>query len=201
MLQRIAGRRQFATAPPPPRPAAAAESTNTNVPPRTGGSGVPPPAPHTERMAGIPNPAVGGHGAPGAPNGGGSKAVPLLIGALLIGSASYYVLSDPAAKAQAKHDIEVVKGKAGSLVNKAEDKIDDLTADKRSLGDKAHDKYVEQKNLAGSKPDQALAPVAGWFGGNSSSKEDEAKRLYEKEKANVKQVGQDIKEEVRFEPV
>lgn len=125
----------------------------------------------------------------------------------MIGGAAYYVLSEPAAKEQAKHDAAVVKDKVGGLLDKAEDKIDNLKVDKRTLSDKAHDAYVSQKNLAGSKPDQAAmkvmdgvdhakAATGGWFGRNETPDE-QAKRLYEEEKLKARKLGREVKSEVR----
>ncbi|KAK4053183.1 hypothetical protein OIV83_001918 [Microbotryomycetes sp. JL201] len=156
-----------------PRPAA-------QVPPTTAGRVPPPPPPPTPPRSG----------------GGGGKTVPLLIAVLGLGGAAYYVMSEPAPRAQAKHDLEVVKDKASSLVHKAEDKLNVDTS--KAYNSRLRDFETSERNRAGSKIDPALGKVVesahdakeevkGWFG----ARESEA----EKAKRKAKDAADDVKQE------
>lgn len=115
---------------------------------------------------------------------------------LAIGGAAYYLLQQPAPRAQAQHDLQVVKDKASSLVGAAENKLE---VDTRSLGQKARDFETNERNRAGSKLDPALGGVVqagadaknevkSWFGAETEA---------EKAKRKAEEAAKDVKQEVR----
>ena len=128
----------------------------------------------------------------------------LILGvAALAGGAYWYLQNDPAAKAQLEHDVNKVK-------NKVDGKLDDLKADRRTLGEKAHDTATSQRNLGGSKADpyigsalakgaelkeDAKAEAKGWFG-RSESAADAASRKVEEEKYYAQRKAGEVKDEV-----